>query len=113
MARATLRSPRNRAEVLVAISTGVLSLSEVLSLAASSVGGDVRALPLREVLSNLPGVDARAVLARLSTFGFPSPNTIRLGELLINSRLSILADVILVDLRTPPVEEWPFTTGGT
>ena len=104
-------APRNRAEVLVAISTGVLSLDEVLSLAGSDVGLDLRSLPLREVLENLPGVDARSVLARLRDFSYPDAAATRLGDVLNARSLALLTDVILADSRTT-INNWPFVAGG-
>ena len=101
-------SPRNRAEVLVAISAGVLSLDEVLSLAASDVGEDLRSLALRDVLENLPGVDAAPVLARLCDFGYPAAATVRLGDMLNARSLSFLSDALLVDQATS-VNNWPFS----
>ena len=101
-------SPRNRAENLVALSTGVLSLDEVLSLAASDVGLDLRSLPLRDVLENLPGVDAAPVLARLRDFGYPDVATARLGDMLTTGSLSFLADALLADHATS-VNNWPFS----
>ena len=102
-------SPRRRAEVLVAISTGVLSLDEALSLAASDIGEDLRSLPLRDVLENLPGVDARSALARLRDFGYPDAATTRLGDVLNARNLALLADALLVDEdQTSSVDNWPF-----
>ncbi len=108
--RSSHMSPRNRAQALVAISTGVLSLDEVLSLSASGAGEDLRSLPLRDVLENLPGVDAAVMLARLRNFGYPSAATARLGDVLNIRRMSLLADALLVDGdRTTSVGNWPFS----
>jgi hypothetical protein len=100
-------SPRNRAEALVAISTGVLSLDEVLSLAASGVGEDLRSLPLHDVLENLPGVDAPSVMARLRDFGYPAAATAGLGDIINIRHMPLLADALLVD-EDATVGNWPF-----
>lgn len=111
--RPTSMSPRNRAEALVAISTGVLSLDEVLSLAASGVGEDLRSLPLRDVLANLPGVDAAAVMARLRDFGYRAAATAGLGDMLNIRHMSLLADTLLADDdQTTGADNFPFVTGG-
>lgn len=104
-------APRQRAEVLVAVSAGVLSLDEVLSLAGSDVGLDLRSLPLRDVLENLPGVDARSVLARLRDFGYTDAATTRLGDVLNTRSLALLADAVLADDLTT-ISNWPFITRG-
>jgi hypothetical protein len=101
-------SPRNRAAVLVAISTGVLSLDEVLSLAASGVGEDLRSLSLRDVLENLPGVDAAAVIAGLRKSGYPTAARARLGDILDARGLSLLIDAMCIVDRNTTVGNWPF-----
>ena len=101
-------SPRNRAQALVAISTGVLSLDEVLSLAASPVGEDLRSLSLRDVLANLPGVDAASVINRLHKSGYRTARTARLGDILDARSLSFLTDALSIIDRTATVGNWPF-----
>ena len=101
-------SPRNRAQALVAISTGVLSLDEVLSLAASPVGEDLRSLSLRDVLANLPGVDAASVIEGLHKSGYRNARTARLGDILDAGSLSFLTDALSIIDRTASFGGWPF-----
>ena len=100
-------SPRSRAEILVAINAGVLSLDEVLSLAASSAGEDLRSLPLRDVLENLPGVNTASILARLRDFGCPDVESVRLGDAINTQNLSFLADAFLAN-NSATLGNWPF-----
>jgi len=108
MVRRLNGSPRNRAEVLIAMSTGVLTLDEVLTLATSSIGEDLRGLPLRDVLENLPKTNARSVVTSLENFGFANASSSLIANVLDPKRLHLLADAILVNDRTSPSAEWPF-----
>lgn len=101
-------SPRNRAETLVAMSTGVLTLDEVLALAMSPVGEYLRTLSLRDVLENLPKVNARSVVASLDAFGFTKASSALIANAIDPRRLPLLADALLVDDRSAPSPEWPF-----
>ena len=110
MKRAVSRSPRTRAETLVAVNTGVLSVSDVVHLVVSDAGKEIGPITLKTLLANAPRTDARTVLARLESLGFKSIDDARLSSLVNQENREMLADVITVDDRTSPSPVWPVLT---
>lgn len=100
---------RTRAEALISLSTGLLTLPDVLSLASSDLGKDLRVLTLREVLVNAKGVDAKTILGRLDRYGLKNPSSLKLRELIDKTQLLILlSDALTAEDRDLPTQQWPF-----
>lgn len=112
MSRAPSRSPRTRAETLVAVNTGVLSISDVVHLVVSGLGNEIKPLTLKTLLANTPRTDAKSVLARLEIFGYKSADDARIGELVDPRNRALLADVLTCDSRTAPSPVWPLPSSG-
>ena len=97
-----------RAEMLKALSTGVLSVSDILAFAAAEIGRDARVLTLGEVLRSAKGVNARVVVRRLEGYGLKNAATLRLREVIDPARLALIADALSGKDREPPTSQWPF-----
>jgi len=101
---------RNRAEALVALSTGVITFDEVLSLAATQSGRDLRILRLRDVLRDAKGVNAKAILERLEAYGMKGPQEIKLRDVLTQRNMAMLIDAMGHNTREAPNPDWPFVS---
>ena len=64
MNRVVSTAPRTRAEILMALNSGFISVADVVHLAVSEVGKEIRPITLKAVLTDMPRTDARTVLAR-------------------------------------------------
>lgn len=113
MNRVLSRSPRTRAETLVAVNTGVLSISDVVHLVTSDAANEIKPLTLKALLANAPRTDARLILDRLEGFGYKSVDDARIGDLADPKRRALLADVLTSDRRTTPSPTWPLPSVGT
>jgi uncharacterized membrane protein YccC len=99
---------RNRAEALVALSTGVITFDDVLSLAATQSGRDLRILRLRDVLRDAKGVNAKAILEMLEEYGMRCPQEIKLRDVLTQRNMAMLVDAMNHNTRQAPNPDWPF-----
>jgi hypothetical protein len=101
---------RNRAEALVALSTGVITFDDVISLAATQSGRDLRVLRLRDVLRDTKGVNAKAILERLESYGMRCPQEIKLRDVLTQRNMAMLVDAMSHNTRQAPNPDWPFVS---